>query len=151
MNRKSLIALVASAILVLALVVAACGPKTSPGPSGSSKSPTPTVTPGGADIEVISLQIEPNTVLEGETADVVVEARNYGGSEGTISVTLAVDGTDTETKDVTVAGGASSSVTFAVTKDTAGTYVISAGPLTSILTVLEETVPITPPPEDGEE
>ena len=91
MNKKSLIALAVSAILVLALVLTACGSKASPGPSGSSKSPVATVTPAGADIEVIKVTPEPNKVLEGESATVTVGAHNYGGSQGTISVTLAVN------------------------------------------------------------
>ncbi len=149
MNKKGLIVLVTAVILVLALVASACGPETSPTPTPAS-SPTPTATPTGGEIEVISVQTDPELqVLVGEPATVIVELRNFGGSEVTYNAKLLVNGVQEQAKDVTLAAGATGTATFTLVKDVAGTYTLSVGGLVSILTVKPQPTPT--PTGGGEE
>lgn len=90
-----------------------------------------------AKFEVTSLDVTPPevTVRVGETANIVAEVTNTGASEGTYTAVLIADGAEVERKDVTVAAGATETVTFSLVKDTPGTYQIAVGGLSSTLTV----------------
>jgi len=99
--------------------------------------PTPPApTPLPAEFEVISLDIEQSEVTTGETVNITAEVKNTGGSEGTYTAVLTVDGVKFETKDVTLAAGAKETVTFLVTKNTPGTYDIALAGLSGTLEVL---------------
>jgi hypothetical protein len=93
-----------------------------------------------AAFEVTSLDITPPEATAGETAIVTAEVSNIGGSEGTYTAVLTVDGATVETKDVTLAPSATETVTFSLVKDTPGTYQVGIGGLTSSLTVQERLV-----------
>lgn len=103
-------------------------------PLGACAKPLP------AAFEVTSLAVTPQEVTAGGTASVSAEVKNTGGSEGTYSAALTVDGATVETKQVTVAAGASKTVSFSLMKDKAGTYQIGVGGLTSKLTVKPKLV-----------
>ena len=51
-----------------------------------------------------------------------------------------------ETREVTVAAGASETVTFTTSEDKAGTYAVDVNGLTGSFTVKEAAVPPLPPP-----
>lgn len=91
----------------------------------------------GARFEVVSLDVAPSEVPAGETVTITANVTNTGGSEGTFNATLTVDGLEAATKNVTVAPGSTEVVTFALTKDEAGTYETGLGELTSTFTVVE--------------
>jgi len=93
-----------------------------------------------AAFEVTSLVITPQEVTAGDTASVTAEVKNTGGSEGSYTATLTVDGATVETKQVTLAAGASKTVSFSLVKDKAGTYQVGIGGLTSKLTVKPKLV-----------
>jgi len=63
---------------------------------------------------------------------------------GTYTATLTINGATVETKDVSVAGGATETVTFTVIKDEAGTYNIGVNGLTRSLTVKARLTVISP-------
>jgi len=73
--------------------------------------------------------------MAGEAVSITAEVKNTGGSEGTYTAILTIDGIEVETKDITVAAGATDAVTFWLVKDTPGTYSISVALLSSTLTV----------------
>jgi len=78
--------------------------------------------------------------VAGETISITVEVKNTGGSGGTYAVVLIIDGSTVETEEVTLAAGASETVSFALAKDTPGTYQVSIGGLTSTLTVEQRLI-----------
>jgi hypothetical protein len=96
--------------------------------------------PKPAAFEVTSLDITPSEATVGETVSITAEISNNGGSEGTYSAVLTIDGATAETKEVTLVAGASETVTFSLIKDTPGTYQVGIGGLTSSLTVQEKLV-----------
>jgi hypothetical protein len=100
----------------------------------------PTACKAPAEFEVISLDIAPPQVTAGETVSVTSEVRNTGGSEGVYTAVLTVDGVEAEKKDITVAPGATETVTFTMVKDKAGTYQIAIGERSSSLTVKPKLV-----------
>jgi hypothetical protein len=93
-----------------------------------------------AAFEVTSLDITPSEATTGETVSITAEVSNIGGSEGTYTAVLSVDGATAETKEVMLAPSASETVTFSLVKDTPGTYQVGIGELTSTLIVQEKLV-----------
>jgi len=93
-----------------------------------------------AEFDLVSLDIVPPEVATGETVSVTAEVKNIGGSEGTYTAILTVDGVQVETKEVTLAPGASETVTFSLVKNIPGTYQVGIGDLSSSLTVKEMQV-----------
>jgi|GEM_PF-241420 len=93
-----------------------------------------------AEFEVVSLEIVPLEVAAGETVSVTAEVRNTGSGEGVYTAILTVDGADVEAKEVTIAPGASETVTFSLLKDAPGTYQVGIGGQTSSLTVKQMLV-----------
>jgi len=91
-----------------------------------------------AAFEVTSLVVTPPEVTAGGTVSVTAEVRNTGGSEGSYTATLTVDGATAQTKEVALAVGASKTVSFSLVKDRAGTYQIAVGGLASSLRVKEK-------------
>ena len=75
------------------------------------------------------LSITPAEVDIGETVTISVLVTNTGDLEGTYQATLKIDDVVVDTKEVTLAGGASETVTFTVSKDVAGTYTVTVDSL----------------------
>jgi hypothetical protein len=129
---KRLIAAAGSICLILilvALMLPACG---GDGDSG---------TPGPAEFEVISLDVEPTEVTTGDTLTITAVVENTGGSEGTYNAVLTVDDDIVETKEVTLAAGETQMATFSLVVTEAGTYQLGVGELSAGLTVNEELEP----------
>jgi len=97
----------------------------------------PTSCAQPAEFELSSLNVSPPEVVEGEPTTVTADVRNVGESKGTYSANLRIDGVDTETKEVTVAAGATERVTFTVTRDISRTYRIELDGLSGTLKVLK--------------
>ncbi len=95
----------------------------------------PTACAKPAEFEVSALNISPAEVVGGEPTTVRVDVENIGGSEGTYTATLKIDGVEMETKEVTVAAGTKGTVTFRITKEAAGSYQIGVNGLTGTLKV----------------
>jgi len=149
-GKKSLIALLASIGLVVALVLSGCGPASSV-PSTPS---TPSQPGGGGKatgIEVVFVDVEPAKVMVGETANITAEVKNYGTSQATYAAKLTVDGVDMQTKDITLAPGAEGTITFSLVENTRGTYTVAVGGMISVVVVNEIPAPGGPPEEGGGE
>lgn len=91
----------------------------------------------GSRFEVVSLDVTPSKVMAGETVTITAEVTNTGGSEGTFTATLTVEGLEAATKNVTVTPGSTEVVTFSLMKEEAGTYETGIGELSSTFTVVE--------------
>ncbi len=97
--------------------------------SGSVPAPAP------AEFVLSGLVIDPAEVETGETVTISVDVANVGGTAGTCSVTLKINGIAVDTEDITLAVGATGTVTFEVTEEVADTYAVDVDGLTGIFTV----------------
>jgi len=108
--------------------------------------PPPVLAP--AAITASSLTISPREVDIGETVTISILVANTGEEQGSYTVTLKINGVVEETREITLAGGASETATFTVAEDEAGTYSVNIDGLTGSFTVREVAVvpPAVPPP-----
>jgi hypothetical protein len=91
------------------------------------------------------LTISPDEVGIGEGASIVVTVTNTGDLSGTYFLVLKVNGADEDALTVALYGHESIEVVFTLSRDTAGTYIVSIGGLTGTLTVTAPPAP-TPTP-----
>jgi hypothetical protein len=91
-----------------------------------------------AEFEVTSLDVTPTEVTAGDTVSITADVKNIGGNEGVYAATLTIDGVEVETKNVTVAPGATETINFSLAKDKAGTYKIAVGERNLSLVVKEK-------------
>ena len=90
---------------------------------------------GAAQFEVTFLDISPSEVTIGEPVKITSDVRNVGTSAGVYTMTLTVAGVEVETRNVTLAPGASETITFSLVKNEAGTYKVAIGERSASLTV----------------
>jgi hypothetical protein len=76
-------------------------------------------------IQFHQMRIVPGQVEPGEEVTIAVELINIGSIEGSQIVELKIDGKAEETRTIILRSGASTLVTFVVTKDIPGTYQVS--------------------------
>jgi beta-lactamase superfamily II metal-dependent hydrolase len=96
--------------------------------------------PGGGlfKLELCNLDVSPTEVEPGETVTVTIEVRNAGQEQGTFEVGLRIDGVVEQSKNVTLAAGETTSISFSVEKDMEGSYSVGWPPdLTGIFQVVE--------------
>jgi hypothetical protein len=98
-------------------------------PTASSSTP--------AAFQVSNLCIEPSEIKAGEKATVSAEVKNAGGSEGSYTAELKVNGVTESSQNLTIPAGASSGIMFTVSKDTPGVYQVGLDNLTGQFTVIE--------------
>jgi len=92
------------------------------------------------NFEVVSLDITPPKVIIDEKATIEVEIRNNDVKMVTSNVPLIVNGVADDRKSVTLATGATESITFILARSQAGTYRISVGNKEATL-VVEKPLP----------
>jgi len=96
-------------------------------------------SPTQAAFSVSNLRIEPSETKAGEKVTVSAEVKNTGGSEGSYTAELKVNGVTEDSQNLTIPSGASVGVTFSVSKDTPGVYQVTLGNLTAQFAVTETT------------
>jgi len=92
--------------------------------------------PSPAQFTITGLDVTPEQVLPGQPVTVSAQVTNVGDSEGSYTVNLTVNGQVEQTKAVTLAPEAMESVTFTVTKEVPGSYIVSMGDLSKEFTVV---------------
>ncbi|MBI2935130.1 MAG: hypothetical protein HYY29_06130 [Chloroflexi bacterium] len=82
--------------------------------TGSPPTPPPTAapTPRPAEFRVGDLVFDPEQTAPGDTVKVGARVTNTGGTRGTCTAVLTVDGERTESKQVSLDAGASGEVIF---------------------------------------
>jgi len=90
------------------------------------------------EFTVANLVVSPEEISPGEDVTISVLATNTGGSTGSVSVVLRVEGEVEDTVDATLAPGASDTITFSATRDEAGTYGVTVNGLSGSFTVVSE-------------
>jgi hypothetical protein len=94
-----------------------------------------------------SLTIAPAQVEVGKPVTITAIITNTGDLSGSHDVSFKLDNAVVETRTVTLAGGASQTVTFTTTSSKAGTYVIAVDGMLGSLVVKEAPVPPVIPPK----
>ncbi|MBA7691163.1 hypothetical protein ES703_99703 [subsurface metagenome] len=92
-----------------------------------------------------SLAISPSEVNTGESVSISALVTNTAEEEGSGSVILKINGVIEKMEAVTLAGGASETVTFTTSRSEAGTYSVDINGLPGSFTVTGVTSPTAPP------
>lgn len=88
-----------------------------------------------AAFEMSQLSVLPTEVNAGETVTISAVVTNTGQVEGSYTVTLKINGAVEATQAVTLTGGQTTTVTFEVARDVAGTYQVDVSGLTGSFAV----------------
>ncbi|MBI2979654.1 MAG: hypothetical protein HYY41_02345 [Chloroflexi bacterium] len=102
-------------------------------------SPTtpPSIPSSPAKFQVTSIDVAPIVVLLGEKIAVTANVGNIGGTKGSYSLTLKVNGAIQETRDLTIGPGSTQTTVFNVVKDVPGLYTVEIEGFTEIMRVKE--------------
>lgn len=100
-----------------------------------------------ASFAVSDLSVTPSEVISGEKVTISALVTNTGGSEGSYTVVLKIDGLEEARQDVTLGAGKSKTITFITSKDKEGTYTIDIDGNFGQFTALIPTPPIEVPVE----
>ena len=98
-----------------------------------------------AVFSVSDLSIQPAEVEPQDAVTIIVSVANSGGTEGSYSVVLDINGVEEAEKMVTVAAGGSESISFNVTREETGSYTVAVDGLNSSFTVVAPAPPVKPP------
>lgn len=103
-----------------------------------------TVKEPTAKFRISDLTVTPEEAAVGDDVKVSVTVTNVGLAEGSYTVVLEINGVEEDTETVVLAGGASTTVEFMVTKTNEGTYSLEVGELNSEFT-MKNPPPLVPP------
>lgn len=99
-----------------------------------------------ASFTATDLVIAPDEIEIGGTVSLSAIVTNTGDLTDTHEVTLKVNGAEVEVKEVEVIGGDSERVSFSITGDTVGTYMVDIDRLSGSFVVKEKVESLTTPP-----
>ena len=107
--------------------------------------PPPPLAPVAFSLSKLS--VKPAEVKPNEPVTITVSVANTGGTEGSYTVVLKINGVKEAEKSTTVAAGESQDVSFTpVTKEQAGSYSVDVDGLSATFTVSEVAPPVPPVP-----
>ena len=106
--------------------------------------------PPPSDFRLSNLVINPTEADVGKDVVVTAQITNVGGSQGSYTAELKIDGITDQTEKLTIPAGAEYMLVFKVSKGLAGTYTVTLGELSGQLTVKEPptplfNIPVSPP------
>ncbi len=108
--------------------------------------PPPPPVPAPAAFSLSNITVKPLEFQPKETVTITVSVANTGGTEGSCTVVLKINGVKEAEKSVTVAAGGSEIVTFSATREEARTYSVVVDGLSAFFIVVGPVLPPTPPP-----
>jgi len=100
--------------------------------------------PAPAAFATSVLSVTPAEVDIGGRVTISVLVANTGDLAGSYEVTLKINNVVVDTKDVTLAGGTSQTVTFTTSRDIAGSYTVNVDALSGTFVVKPPPVPPKP-------
>jgi hypothetical protein len=98
--------------------------------------------PSPPDFRFSNLAINPDEVDVCETAVITATLTNIGGSRGSYTVELKIDGITNQTEKLTLTAGANCILCFKVAKGLPGTYKVALGDLSGQFIVKEPAAPV---------
>jgi hypothetical protein len=90
-----------------------------------------------AQFKLTDLKLSSGSVVSGESANVTVNVANIGEVKGDYNVILKVKGSESETKKVSLDGGAAQTMSFTVSTKEPGAYSVAVGDLNDSLKALK--------------
>ncbi len=112
-----------------------CEVKAPPAPAA------PAVAPAPPSFAISDLSVAPSEVKLADQVTISVVVTNAGGSGGSYTVVLQINGAEEARKEVTLGAGKSETVTFIISKDTEGSYTVNIDGNLGQFTVI-----VSPPP-----
>ncbi|GAI79600.1 unnamed protein product, partial [marine sediment metagenome] len=100
----------------------------------------PVVAPLPTAFSVSNLTVQPTEVPTGEAVTIDVALTNTGGTEGSYTVVLKINGVKEADRTVTIAAGDTLNLIFPVTKEAAGSYTVTVDGLSGSFTVITPAV-----------
>jgi hypothetical protein len=94
-----------------------------------------------ASFEVTDLTLDPNPARTGKTVDALVSVTNLGGVAGTYKVKVSMDGKTAATEEVTIAGGAQTTLEIPLKVPSGRRHTIDANGVEAKLTAWKITRP----------
>jgi beta-lactamase superfamily II metal-dependent hydrolase len=113
---------------------------TSDGESLAVQTEKQCVPPEPAKFVVSDLSISPSEVKVRESVIISATVTNSGGSSGSYTAILKINGGQVETKSITLNAGESYVASFSVVKESSGTYTVELGGLAGTFTVTEKAI-----------
>lgn len=123
-------------LLITMLVLGACAPAAEE-EVVTEEEVAPALSPAPAEFKLVSLDITPPEVIAVERVSITAVVKNTGGSEGTYTVALTIDGVKAQAKVVKIAPRATETVSFTVAKDEPGTYNVQVNDFSGTFRVLK--------------
>jgi hypothetical protein len=112
--------------------------------------------PSPPDFHLSDLEIKPGEVNISENVVITAKLTNIGGSQGSYTAELKIDGITNQTEKLIISVGTDYMLVFKISKGLPGIYKVALGDLTGQFTVKEPPspvfdVPIIPPcpPSNG--
>jgi hypothetical protein len=93
--------------------------------------------PAPAAFSITNLSIQPTQVQPKEVVTITVLVSNTGGTEGSYTVVLKINGVKEAEKTVALDAGKSQEVSFSITREKAGSYSVTVDGLSGSFTVAE--------------
>jgi ABC-type transport system substrate-binding protein len=91
-------------------------------------------------IEYSNIAVSKANVVPGENTTISVHAKNTGSLAGTTTIQLLINGSITDSKEVSFTAGETKTVSFTVSRMELGTYLVNIGGLTATFVVAETPV-----------
>jgi len=106
----------------------------------------PPPPPAPAAFSVSSLSVQPAEVQPEEAVTITVSVTNTGGTKGSYTVVLKINGVKEAEKRVTIAAGSRQDVSFSVAKEDVASYSVVVDGLSGSFTVVAPLPPAPAPP-----
>jgi hypothetical protein len=97
-----------------------------------------------AAFQIFELEVIPTAVNIGEKVVITAKVANTGGTQGTYTAELKINGRTNQTEKVIIAAGAEYMLVFKVPADSPGTYTVALGELSGEFVVIEPILPLQP-------
>ena len=119
---------------------------------GSWESTLVVEQPLPAEFRLSNLESNPTEVEVGNNIVISAKIANVGGTQGSYTAELKIDGTTIETEQLTISAGTDYTLTFKMCECLPGTYIVTLGDLASQFVVKEPPRPVinysTPTPSN---
>jgi len=109
---------------------------------GSMESTLVVEKPLPAEFRLSNLEINPTEVDIGEKVVITAKIANVGGTQGSYTAELKVDGVTNQTEKLTIPAGIDYVLVFKISRDLPGTYMVTLGDLSGQFVVNEPFMPI---------
>jgi len=94
------------------------------------------------DFRLSNLEINPSEVNSGEKVIITAKIANVGGTQGSYTAELKVDGITNQTEKIIIPAGTDYMLVFKISRDLPGTYTVALGDLTGQFVVKEPPIPV---------